>query len=109
MLNINLPSNYLVFFLFCSSRVPTLSEMQCIFLDYEINCRSFEAWHAQQRHALLQLTLQAQHAKIFAVAKPAAKTPLQHLETKVDTTILGVSEDHTQLHVEHTLHIDSSC
>ena len=90
-------------------RVPHLTEMQCIFYDFEANYRSFEAWHAQQRSALLQLSLQENHSKLFAMVKPAAKAPLQHLESKAEVAVLETSEDRLQLHIEHPLSIDSSC
>ena len=90
-------------------RVPTVSEMNCIFLDFETNYRHFEAWHARQRQELLHLALQENHSKLFAMVKPAAKSPLQHLEAREDAIVLGTSDDRCQLHVDRTLDINSSC
>ena len=90
-------------------RVPTVSEMNCIFLDFETNCRNFEAWHARQRQDLLQLALQEHHSKLFAMVKPAAKSPLQHLESTEEAMVLGTSDDRSQLHVDRSLDINSSC
>ena len=90
-------------------RVPHLSEMRCIFYDFEANYRSFEAWHAQQRSALLQLSLQEHHSKLFAMVKPAAKAPLQHLESKEEIAVLETSADQLQLHIERPVTLDDSC
>ena len=91
------------------TRVPTVSEMKAIFYDYETNYRAFETWHAQQRQAALQLSLQENTSKIFAMVKPGAKAPLQHLETHQDVLILAVSDDLQQVHVDRDIPLDQFC
>eukprot|EP00435_Cladocopium_sp_Y103_P014903 s4607_g3.t1 len=82
--------------------VPSLCLMTRLFVDYY---RQFEAWHASQRQELLQLSLQENQNKIFAMVKPTGKAPLQHLKHRREVQILGVSDDGSQLHVseEHSL------
>ena len=91
------------------TRVPTLRHMELLFMDYEINYRKFEHWHAKQRKDALQLALQENQNKIFALVRPTGKTPLQHLEARTETQILGISDDGTQIHVEEVPTIDEQC
>ena len=82
------------------SHVPRLECVQNIFNDFEYNYRQFEAWHARQRKDMLQLELQENQSKIFAMIKPSGKAPLQHLQETKDYKILQISDDRTQLHLE---------
>ena len=91
------------------TRVPSLRHMELLFLDYEINYRKFEHWHARQRKDALQLALQENQNKIFALVRPTGKTPLQHLEARTETHILGISDDGTQIHVEEVPSITEQC
>ena len=90
-------------------RVPTVQVMQCLFQDYEINYRRFEAWHAKQRSDMLQLTLMENQEKVFAMVRPTCKAPLQHLEERWDVPVLGISDDRTQLHLEQEIPVDNTC
>ena len=80
-------------------RVPTLSELEIIYLDFERNFKRFEAWHGKQRRELLQASLQAHQAKIFSLIKPSGKAPLRHLIDAQPLEVLAVSDDLTQLHL----------
>lgn len=91
------------------TRVPSMKLMELIFMDYEINYRKFEHWHAKQRKDALQLALQENQNKIFALVRPTGKTPLQHLEARIETQILGISDDGTQIHVEDVPPITEQC
>ena len=50
-------------------QVPSEATMNFIFLDFEHNYRSFEAWHAAQRRELSQRSPQENMDKIFATIK----------------------------------------
>eukprot|EP00438_Fugacium_kawagutii_P029616 Skav202659 [mRNA] locus=scaffold1791:149925:153709:- [translate_table: standard] len=85
------------------SQVPTLSEIEIIFRDFDINYKRFESWHARQRSSLLQAHLQHQEHRVFSLVKPTGKAPLSWVEHRSETEVLAVSEDQRQLHVTTSL------
>ena len=83
--------------------IPSPDHMALIYHDYRYNFRSLESWNLQQKSNCSQLRLQHHHHRIFKAIKPASREPIDRLVEKQSATIIAVSSDGTQIHVDQPL------
>lgn len=84
-------------------RVPTFQMVEIIWEDFHLNYQKFESWHVRRRRELLGTHMAANYDRIFQQIKPPSKQALSHLQESHMATIIGVSEDGTQIQMDHDL------
>ena len=81
-------------------RVPPVAMVEAIWEDFHRNYRKFESWHVRRRRELLEAHMQSNYDRIFQQIKPPSKQALSHLQETRAATIIGVSEDGTQIQLD---------
>ena len=79
---------------------PPLALTEAIFEDFLANYRSYESWHARQRHKLLKLQYEHSLNKIFEVTRKEPKGGVSYLLKSTKATVLGADPEGQQLHLD---------
>ena len=83
--------------------VPPCWLVELLWEDFQSNYRKFESWHVRRRRELLMVQMEANYNKLFVQVKPPSKQALTHLQEDMVATIIGVSHDGQQIHLDKEL------
>ena len=88
--------------------LPTASTCHLLFLDFRDNYRKFEAWHINQRKAILAEQYAHQRNLIFQDLRDPAPEQVDSLELRRSYGILAVDESTGRVHLDATIE-DRGC
>ena len=83
--------------------VPTLDIAERLFADFNCNFRRYESWQLRRQQEISRAQLAAHKAKVFQRVRLHQKDYLDSLATTEETTIMAVSPDGSELHLEKAI------